>query len=110
MNKSEWGKNSRNKKEERQETKRQERKMEQTTGRAGVRDRQTDWLRLRGHRKDKALCPLEVLAYLPLLNIGLSPLSPLLCCPLENWLAKADMTQGGNNLADTDLLERITYF
>lgn len=36
-------------------------------------------------------------------------LSPDLYCPLKNWLAKADMTWSGNDLANMNILERIMH-
>lgn len=93
-------------KSETQETKKQVKKKGTDNGQSwGERGRQ----RVRRRWEVKALCPLELLAYLPSLNIALSLLSPAQYCPLENWLAKADMTRSGNDLANMNLLERNTY-
>lgn len=93
-------------KSETQETKKQVKKKGTDNGQSwGERGRQ----RVRRRWEVKALCPLELLAYLPSLNIALSLLSPAQYCPLGNWLAKADMTRSGNDLANMNLLERNTY-
>lgn len=85
------------------------RKKEETMGSAGAREREErDRLRLKGCCEE-ALCPHEVWLYLPSLNVGLSLVSPALYYPLENWLAKAGMTQNDNDLANVNPLERITY-